>query len=72
MRDYIARDNPPTAERIRRAVTRLATFPQQGRPGRDPATRELIVTGTPYLVIYHLHQGTVQVLRVLHGRQRWP
>ncbi len=76
LREFIARNNPSaaarTAARVHQAVARLAAFPHQGRAGRDPSTRELIVTGTPYLVIYHVHQGTVEVLRVLHGRQQWP
>ncbi len=76
LREFIARNNPPaaarTAARVRQVVAQLATLPYQGRAGRDPSTRELIVTGTPYLVIYHVHQGTVEVLRVLHGRQQWP
>ena len=76
LRDYIAHDNPSAADRtaqhIRQAVMQLATFPHQGRPGRRPGTRELVVTGTPYFVVYRVHEDTVRILRVLHGRQRWP
>jgi len=47
IRDYIAADNPTAAsrviERIRTAVTRLATTPAPGRAGRVPDTRELIL-----------------------------
>jgi addiction module RelE/StbE family toxin len=76
LRDYIARDNPAaadqTARRVREAVTRLATFPHQGRQGRRVGTRELIVAGTPYLVVYRVREASVRVLRVLHAKRRWP
>lgn len=54
------------------AVGRLADFPAMARPGRVPGTRELVVTGTPYLVVYRLGPDRITVLRVLHGAQRWP
>lgn len=53
-------------------VARLAPHPRLGRPGRVPETRELVVTGTPYVVVYRLETGVVVILRVLHGAQRWP
>jgi toxin ParE1/3/4 len=34
-------------------------------------TRELVVTRTPYVVIYTV-QGTVRLTRVLHGAQKRP
>jgi toxin ParE1/3/4 len=43
-----------------------------GRPGRVSGTRELVVTGTPYIVVYRIAQSYVIILRVLHGAQRWP
>jgi toxin ParE1/3/4 len=71
LRAYIAEDKPDAArkqvERILAAVTGLATFPEMGRMGRRPGTRELIIGRTPYLVPY-----LIEVLRVLHARQRWP
>ena len=43
-----------------------------GRLGRVPGTRELVATGTPYLVAYRNRDGDIQVLRVLHGAREWP
>jgi toxin ParE1/3/4 len=37
-----------------------------------PGTRELVVTGTPFIVVYRVEAATVVILRVLHGAQRWP
>lgn len=60
------------ARKIRTAVTLLEEHPAAGRAGRVPATRELVVTGTPYLVAYRVRRGTIEILRVLHGAQEWP
>lgn len=57
---------------IEAAVARLADHPHTGRPGRAPATRELVVSGTPYVVAYRVEQAAVVVLRLPHGTQRWP
>ena len=55
-REYIRQDNPAAAARmggrIEQAAVALARFPESGRAGKVEGTRELIVTGTPYLVIY--------------------
>jgi toxin ParE1/3/4 len=35
-------------------------------------TRELVVTGTPYIVAYAVADQRVEVLAIIHGAQRWP
>jgi toxin ParE1/3/4 len=76
LRAYIARDNPdaasPVATTLLAAVDRLAEFPNLGRPGRVPGTRELVVPGTPYVIPYRLRGDRLEVIAVFHGRQRWP
>lgn len=57
---------------VETAVRRLADHPHIGRPGRVAGTRELVVTGTPYVVAYRVEREAVVVLRLLHGAQRWP
>ena len=75
LRVYIERDNPRaaarTADRILDAAERLEQFPYLGRPGRETATRELVVPRTPYLLIYRVRGEALEMLRVLHGAQRW-
>ena len=74
--EYIARDDPDaaarTVDRIATTVERLATHPASGRTGRVPGTRELVVSGTPYLVPYRVRGETVEILRVFHGSRKWP
>jgi addiction module RelE/StbE family toxin len=73
---YIA-DHDPTAarnavQRIRAAVDQLAEYPSMGRVGRVPLTRELIVGGTPWMIVYRVRADVVEIIRVLHGAQSWP
>ena len=76
VRAYIARDNPKAAANIARcirtAIERLPDNPALGRPGRVIDTRELIVTGTPYLVPYTVANDEIVILRILHGAQQGP
>lgn len=73
---YIAQDNPLAAikvgDEIERQTERLLDFPEIGRPGRIDNTRELVISGLPYIVCYAVAGEVVTVLRVLHGRQQWP
>jgi toxin ParE1/3/4 len=57
---------------IVKAVNALAETPNRGRRGRWSGTRELVITGTPYLAPYRVRGGTIEILRVFHGAQRWP
>lgn len=74
--DYIARDAPTASAeiviRILDQAEMLAIHPHIGRPGRVPEMRELVVTGTPFLVPYRVRGDEVEVLAVFHGARRWP
>jgi len=74
--EYIARDDPDaaarTVQRIASAVEQLTNHLASGRIGRVPGTRELIVTGTPYIVPYRVRGDAVEVLRVFHAARKWP
>ena len=77
LRDYIAEHDQVAAKRVVLRViycveTLLPQSPEMGRPGRLSGTRELVVTGTPFIVPYRLLGRTIQILRVYHGARRWP
>ncbi|MCM3880280.1 MAG: type II toxin-antitoxin system RelE/ParE family toxin [Vicinamibacterales bacterium] len=76
LRAYVEHDNPGAAGRIATAllaaVERLAVLPNRGRPGRVAGTRELVVTGTPYVIPYRLRGDRLEIIAVFHGRQKWP
>ncbi len=68
--------SPATARRVAlsiyRTVSSLNKLRQRGRPGRKADTRELVITNLPYIAVYKVRDGLVEVLRVLHGAQDWP
>jgi toxin ParE1/3/4 len=74
--EYIEERNPHAAdtlaEKIAATVASLADHPRRGRPGRVAGTRELVVPGTRYIVVYAVERDYVRIHRVLHGAQRWP
>ena len=74
--DWIADRDPWAAidmgDAIVAAVDRLADHPAIARRGRVACTRELMVVGTPYVVVYRIEAAAVVILRVLHGAQSWP
>jgi addiction module RelE/StbE family toxin len=73
---YIAADNPSAAievgDEIERQAEMLLDFPEIGRPGRIDGTRELVIQGLPYIACYAVTDDAVTILRVLHGRRKWP
>ena len=74
--DYVAKEKPVAATRLVSAIHSrtdlLVQHPEAGRPGRIAGTRELVVSGTPYIVPYRVRDGEVQLLAVFHGARRWP
>ena len=74
--DYISERSPKAAtrvgERIREAADMLRYFPYAGRAGRSTGTREWVVSGLPYIIVYEVDPSPeeVMVLGVFHGAQR--
>jgi len=67
---FIAVVNPEVASkvviRIERSVERLKEYPLSGRTGTVTGTREIVVPGLPYLIVYRVTGNEVQILRVFH------
>jgi toxin ParE1/3/4 len=74
--EYIAADDPEAArrviERIETAVAVLSRHPEAGRAGRIRGTRELVVSGTPFIVPHRFRRDTIQILAVVHASRKWP
>jgi toxin ParE1/3/4 len=71
IRDYIALTSPRAAQsvvdRVLRAVDHLTAFPESGRTGQVRDTRELVVPGLPYVVVYRYSEDRVDIAAVFHG-----
>ncbi len=74
--EYIAADNPTAANKVAQkiwnSVQLLKKQPGLGRPGRVANTRELVITGLPYIVPYMEKDGFIVVLRIMHSSIKWP
>jgi len=76
LRNCIEQDNPSAAravaQRIIERVSLLKEQPLMGKAGRIHKTRELVLTGTPYTIIYHATTDVITILRVFHQARKWP
>ena len=74
--DYRLAERPsvalPTLDRIEARVEALRDHPGLGRPGRVAGTRELVVSGLPYVIPYRVESGRIEIVRVLHAARLWP
>ena len=61
-----------TALTIYDSVESLRGFPYKGKLGRKPGTSELNIPKLPFLAIYRVREGMIDIVRILHGAQRWP
>jgi toxin ParE1/3/4 len=72
---YIADRDDHAATRllttIEEAVELARSFPLAHRAGRSPGTRE-IVAHPNYIVVYRITATTLDVVSVVHARQKYP
>ena len=73
---YISLDDPMAGGRIAKGLYQagreLKTFPNRGKPTGIDGIRELVVPGTPYLLVYRVTSNEVQILRIWHEAQDRP
>jgi toxin ParE1/3/4 len=69
---YVSAENPTAAERVYReikiAIFGLLDFPQQGKAGRIFNTRELVLSGLPFVIVYNVNEITVTILAIFHAK----
>jgi addiction module RelE/StbE family toxin len=72
----IAEDNPKAARTLLNEIKERAVLlqdnPLLGRLGRIEDTRELVLTGTSFILPYRVKDLQIQILAVLHGAKQWP
>ncbi len=72
---HIAERNPIAARRLKavieESVVPVAEHPYLFRAGRVPGTRE-VVAHPNYVVVYRVGADRIEVVHVLHARQKYP
>jgi len=73
---YIRKKNPAAAgvvrDRIIAAIQRLKSYPESGRAWRLAGSRELVIPGLPYIVVYKVATEAVIVASLLHSAREVP
>lgn len=73
--EFIAKDNLQSAiamdAMFRNTGNGLSDFPQIGKVGRLPGTREFVVHPN-YILVYRLKEECIQVLNIIHTAKQYP
>lgn len=56
--------------RILRVIALLERFPELAPPSRHRGLRQLIVSRTPYLVVYRVTTDAVEIRAIIHAMQK--
>lgn len=75
--DYIAGRNPRAAAKVVRAIHQtaarlLSANRYLGSHDEIEGTRELVISGLPYIVAYRVTDRQIEVLLVQHAAREWP
>ena len=74
IRTYVEQDKPDAAARLATrivaVVEALRNHPRLGRAGTEPGIRELVIGGTPYVVLYRIRGKRVVISTIWHGAQQ--
>jgi toxin ParE1/3/4 len=74
IRAYISADKPEAATRLAMRIVALVEalrdHPHLGRVGAEPGIRELVIGGTPYVVLYQVRGQRVIISTIWHGAQQ--
>ncbi len=61
-----------TVTKLRDRANSLQSMPHQGRMGRVSGTFELVISRTPYILIFAIEGNEIRILTILHHAQQWP
>lgn len=74
--EFISADKPKAAKsvlsKILEGIDQLKKFPESGKEGRVESTRELVVSTTPYFIVYRFKGNSLEILAILHSSRKWP
>jgi toxin ParE1/3/4 len=74
IRAYVALDKPDAAARLATRIVALIealrNHPYLGRTGAEPGVRELVIGGTPYMVLYRIRSRRVTISTMWRAAQQ--
>ena len=74
IRAFVARDKPDAAARLATrivaVVEALRNHPYLGRAGAEPGIRELVIGGTPHIVLYRVRGNRITITTIWQAAQR--
>jgi toxin ParE1/3/4 len=74
--DYLAAASPQAWKhlllRVERLTETILDFPLMGKAGLVPGTREFVLSGTPYILVFQLKDDSVVIVSVRDGLMRLP
>jgi plasmid stabilization system protein ParE len=72
---YVAQDKPVAAGklalRIKNSTNFQASFPDSGRVGLTPETRQWVIPGTRYIANFSVDAEELRILSPHHGMTNW-
>ncbi len=75
IRAIVAADKPDAAERLAVRIVAIVEVlrhhPYLGRSGSAAGTRELVIGGTPYIILYRVAAERVEIQTIWHGAQQY-
>jgi addiction module RelE/StbE family toxin len=73
---FIQKDSVSAARSVAKSLfdvaNSLEALPSRGRAGKIMGTRELVVQGLPYIIVYEVMDTAVQILHIYHGARSYP
>jgi len=73
IRAYVGLDKPDATERLATRIVAvvevLRNHPYLGRAAAEPGVRELVIGGTPYIILYRVRGTRVAISTIWHGAQ---
>jgi plasmid stabilization system protein ParE len=54
-----------------KTVDMASEHPEIGRPGRVEETREIVVSHSPFIVVYRYKKDTVEIITIFHTSRKW-
>ena len=74
--EFISANNSDVARAVIKKVLdgldQLKAFPESGKDGRVPGTRELFISTTSFFIVYRVQKNHLEVLAILHSARKWP